>query len=104
MQIEIAAVTDYQERSLWAFGDPAFNALVVMNVRGPNHVRRAAGVMDRVLGGSGHVGAAAVLVVEGINRVMQRENQSLVLRRGGELVRQPLQLDRASRSSWRPFL
>ena len=75
MKVVIAAVTGDDKRRRAVLGDGLFDALIIVDVARQNEIGHAAGVADRVFQRIRHLGAAAMIDIKGIDRVMQGQNE-----------------------------
>ena len=96
MKIVIAAGSDDEVRDLHVAGHILGQALIVVNVACQNHFRMPArllgGMFERVL----HIRAAGMMIIRGIDRMVQRYQQWDLGWQGPQLVDQPLGLQRTS--------
>jgi len=72
MQVVIAAVAANDKRGGPVRRDLLFDALIVMDMTGKHQVGHAPGITNGVFQRIGHLGAAAVKYIEGVDRMVQR--------------------------------
>src|ERR1700730_5291400 len=89
MQIMVTTVPGNNERSGAIRRDGLLDSLVVMDVTGQNQVGHPPGIANGVLQGIGHLRASAVKNIEGVDRVVERQDERQLLVCGSKFVGEP---------------
>ena len=92
MKIVIAACADDEIGELRTAGHTLGEALIVMDMAGDDHLRMPTGLLGGMLERVFHVRAAGMMIVRGINRMVQRNNEGNVCRQCAQLPDEPFGL------------